>query len=123
MNAGSTPMSSTLQPTSPPQPLNAPSPSHLAKLPLDAGPRPNPRGRVRRLGGRLVLGIGVVGLLVWGGSRWLLPASEQGAEITATVTQADLPIIVTERGELESSKTLDVRCEVEGHQNKIVEIL
>ncbi len=78
---------------------------------------------MRRLGGRLLLGLGVAGLLLWGGSRWLLPAGEQGAEITATVTQTDLPIIVTERGELESSKTLDVRCEVEGHQNKIVEIL
>src|SRR5437868_5155167 len=46
-----------------------------------------------------------------------------GAEITAAVTRADLPITVTERGELESAKTVDVRCEVEGHQNKIVTIV
>jgi len=30
---------------------------------------------------------------------------------------------VTERGELESSQSVDVRCEVEGYQNKIVEIV
>jgi len=34
-----------------------------------------------------------------------------------------LPIVVTEHGDLESSKTVDVRCEVEGYQNKIVTIL
>jgi hypothetical protein len=64
-----------------------------------------------------VLGAVVVVPLLWGASRWLLSGSEQAAEITATVTQAELPIIVTERGELESSKTLDVRCEVEGLKN------
>src|SRR5207249_10244285 len=123
MNAGSTSMSSTTQPTSLSEPLPIPSPSHLTKAPLDPGSRPNVLKRGRRLSGKLLLGMGVIGLLIWGGSRWLLPAGEQGTEITATVTLADRPIIVTERGELESSKTLDVRCEVEGHQNKIVEIL
>ena len=46
-------------------------------------------------------------------------------EITATVKRATLPITVIERGELESSKTIDARCEIEGttFQNKIVTIL
>jgi RND family efflux transporter MFP subunit len=69
-----------------------------------------------------VLGVALVALLVWGGRLWLVPSNSQAAEITAAVTRAALPIDVTERGELESSKTIDVRCEVEGHQNKIVEI-
>jgi HlyD family secretion protein len=36
------------------------------------------------------------------------------------VTRGDLPVIVTERGELDSSKTEDIRCGLEGRQNKIV---
>jgi RND family efflux transporter MFP subunit len=44
-------------------------------------------------------------------------------QITAPVQRAELLITVTERGELESSKTVDVRCEVEGEQIKIVEII
>jgi RND family efflux transporter MFP subunit len=44
-------------------------------------------------------------------------------EITVAARRALLPIIVGERGELESSKQTDVRCEVEGFQNKIVTIL
>lgn len=64
----------------------------------------------------------VVATLAWAGTRWLSPASNQGDELTGTVVRAHLPISVTERGELESSQKVDVICEVEGHQNKIVEI-
>jgi multidrug efflux pump subunit AcrA (membrane-fusion protein) len=36
------------------------------------------------------------------------------AVLTATATRGDLAITVTERGELESSQSLQVNCEVEG---------
>ena len=69
-------------------------------------------------------------LIIWGGinsknhgSWWKFTASSAAEEITATVKRANLTITVTERGELESSKTIDARCEVEGYQNKIVSIL
>jgi HlyD family secretion protein len=68
----------------------------------------------------LVAGLAVAGYFAW---HWFLPDSAFISEITATVVRADLPIIVTEHGDLESSKTVDVRCEVEGYQNKIVSIL
>jgi RND family efflux transporter MFP subunit len=83
--------------------------------------------RQRRGYGGLILGILVVALLagggIYAGLHWYLPGGSALAEITATVTRTDLPIMVTERGELESSKTVDVRCEVEGESNKIVTIL
>jgi RND family efflux transporter MFP subunit len=43
--------------------------------------------------------------------------------VTAVVNRGELPITVTERGELESSSTVDARCEVEGEQMKLVSIL
>jgi len=43
--------------------------------------------------------------------------------VTGTATRGVLPITVTERGEIESSKSSDARCEVEGEQIKIVSIL
>ncbi len=62
-------------------------------------------------------------LPIGGGLIWKFSASSVAEEITATVKRANLTITVTERGELESSKTIDARCEVEGYQNKIVSIL
>lgn len=62
----------------------------------------------------------VVGPLVY----WYWPrTAETSSELSGIVTRGDLQIIVTERGELESAKTVDVRCDVEGRQIKIVEIL
>ncbi|HEV2948551.1 MAG TPA: hypothetical protein VGX70_14340, partial [Gemmataceae bacterium] len=55
--------------------------------------------------------------------KWKFSTSSQAEEITATVKRAILSITVTERGELESSKTIDARCEVEGYQNKIVSLI
>ena len=54
---------------------------------------------------------------------WFFTDSATGSEMTAVVTRGDLPIVVTERGELDSSKTEDIRCKLEGRQNKIVSIL
>lgn len=65
----------------------------------------------------------LVALVAFGVSRWNTAERETLPEVTATVVLAELPITVIERGELESSKTVDVRCEVEGEQIKIVEII
>src|SRR5262249_24823417 len=50
---------------------------------------------------------------VWGLVIWLRPSRAAEAELTALVTRGDLPIVVTERGDLESSKTITAKCEVE----------
>jgi RND family efflux transporter MFP subunit len=72
---------------------------------------------------RLACG-GVLAVLALGGTlSWKFGKNSLTAEITGTVKRATLPITVTERGEVESSKTIDSRCEVEGYQNKIVSIL
>src|SRR5438128_173002 len=39
-----------------------------------------------------------------GAQRWLFASAAGNVEITAAVTRADLPVIVTERGQLESAK-------------------
>lgn len=67
----------------------------------------------------LVAGL-VIGPIVY----WYWPSvTETKTDLIGTVTRGDLQIIVTERGELGSAKTVDVRCDVEGRQIKIVEIL
>src|SRR6516165_3739456 len=116
-------MSLTTTPTPCPLPVpSSPATTAPASLPrAKAGPSP------RRARGRNVL----VGLLVllalagtaWGARRWLWPGEATATELTATVTRGDLPIVVTERGELESSKTIIAKCEVETEQIKIVDIL
>lgn len=65
----------------------------------------------------------VIVLLALGISQWGSAEHEALPEVTATVVKAELPVTVMERGELESSKTVDVRCEVEGEQIKIVELI
>jgi RND family efflux transporter MFP subunit len=64
-------------------------------------------------------------LLIGGALSWKFTNKTLAAEITATVKRGTLPITVTERGDVESSKTIDARCEVEGttFQNKIATIL
>ncbi len=61
--------------------------------------------------------------LAWGARHWVWPAQAAAAEITVAAVRGDLPIVVTERGELESSKTITAKCEVEVEQIKIVSIL
>ncbi len=67
----------------------------------------------------------MVVLIAAGGAAkwWFFTDSATGSEMTAVVTRGDLPVVVTERGELDSSKTEDIRCKLEGRQNKIVSIL
>src|SRR5947209_15314826 len=85
-----------------------------------------PRARQGRGRWRIVLSILIVTLLTAGGAVsawWYFHEKILTPEISVPVRRAMLPILVGERGELESSKQTDVRCEVEGYQNKIVTIL
>ncbi|HMP59471.1 MAG TPA: efflux RND transporter periplasmic adaptor subunit [Gemmatales bacterium] len=67
----------------------------------------------------LVLGGGGVGL----GWRqgWFQPLPP--VELTAVVARGPFSVVISERGELESSLTYDCRCEVEGREIKVVEIV
>ena len=93
-------------------------------------PSPLPDGKAaprrRRRGLRIGLLILVCVALVAGAAAtawWYFRERIAPPEITVPVRRALLPILVGERGELESSVQTDVRCEVEGYQNKIVTIL
>jgi RND family efflux transporter MFP subunit len=105
--------------TSTPSPLPAPStPAPAPKLPRGKKAAPSRR--------RAVVGLAALGALAtvaWLARQWVWPAPTASAELTATVTRGELPIVVTERGELESSKTVTAKCEVEVEQIKIVDIL
>jgi RND family efflux transporter MFP subunit len=70
-----------------------------------------------------VLVLAIIGIVAWAVRTWFFTATGGPVEITMPVSRASLSIVVTERGELESSETVDARCEVEGAQNKIVTIL
>lgn len=52
--------------------------------------------------------------LGWGAVRWGLPARTAADVLTAPATRGDLVISVTERGELESAKSTQIMCEIEG---------
>jgi RND family efflux transporter MFP subunit len=121
---------STINPTSPPPVL----PSSVAPPPRNGETAPAPTKlvlptRPRRsawlagLAWKLVLAAVALAIVGWAVSRLAGSRSDARTEITATAVTATLPITVTERGELESSKIVAARCEIEGHQNKIVEIL
>jgi RND family efflux transporter MFP subunit len=72
---------------------------------------------------KLTVAVLALSLTTWGAKRWFFSGSNHTTEITASVVSGHLPIIVTERGELESAKTIEARCEVEGYQNKIATIV
>jgi HlyD family secretion protein len=80
------------------------------------GKRGSRRVRLWQFGGIAL----VLVLAGWGGQRWFFGTGRGGAEITAMVTRTDLPITVTERGQLESARTVISKCEVEGDSSKIV---
>ena len=91
----------------------------------DATELPPAPPRKSRAGFFIALGASVVvlGLLAWGLYAWLVPARNGSVSITATVTRGELAIVVTERGDVESSQSISVRCEVEGERHKIVDII
>ena len=110
-------MSTTIEPTSLPAPdlspvFRKPRPHQAARKPL----------RILGMSIWTLFAIGiaiaigsVVRIYFWG---------DKGAnnEITAAVKRGNLPIIVTEKGDLESAKTVDARSDVEGAL-KIVSII
>ena len=64
--------------------------------------------------------------LVGGPSGYLLARNATGtadAPLTWTAATTDLRITVTERGTLESQKTVNGVCEIEGYDNKIIFIV
>jgi RND family efflux transporter MFP subunit len=67
--------------------------------------------------GVLIAGVAVVVLIFGRGSRGPVDF------ITATAIRGDLAVTVTERGELDSEKSVMVRCDVEGEKSKLVEIV
>lgn len=88
-------------------PLHAPS-----ALTNGKATRKRPRvnfGRVFWFGGLLLLVGGIVAAVFF-----LYPSRKKTDVVTATATRGDLVITVTDRGELESSKSTNVICEVEG---------
>jgi multidrug efflux pump subunit AcrA (membrane-fusion protein) len=65
------------------------------------------------------LGCGVVAAAFWFGR----PKTAGADFLTATVVRGDLPVVVSERGELDSTKSIMVRCDVEGERSKLVHIV
>jgi RND family efflux transporter MFP subunit len=82
-----------------------------------------PQGRKSPLRFLWLLCLPILGLIVWYIYSLAVPANSGGASITAKATKGELVVTVTERGELESAKSVLVRCEVEGERYKIIEIL
>jgi RND family efflux transporter MFP subunit len=63
-------------------------------------------------------------LLGWASQRELISGNSVAVpDITATVTRGNLPITITERGEIEGLVKAATRCLLEGDQNKIVTIV
>jgi multidrug efflux pump subunit AcrA (membrane-fusion protein) len=86
----------------------------------------NPQGERKSFLGlvwKVLVAGGGVALLVAGISLWNRADNSLPVEITAMVNRSELPITVTESGELESSKVVEVRCEVEGEQIRITEAI
>lgn len=89
-------------------------------LPALAPLQTPPRRRSKRSfsGFRWLLWLLAFGLLVCGmifiAVAWLVPFQKKSNLITAPATRGEFPIFVSERGELESAKSTDVLCEIEG---------
>lgn len=69
------------------------------------------------IGASVVALVGYFGLVpTWSGGL------ETGKPVSVLVTRGTLRIVVTERGNLESVKTVDGACELPGFQNKIIQL-
>lgn len=73
--------------------------------------------------GILVLAALVTGALTIDFASWLPESAGGEAPITARVVRANLPLIISAGGELESAEGVEVLCEVEGSDVKIVKML
>jgi HlyD family secretion protein len=96
-----------------------------ASLPSRKGGFKPRAGRSRRTGYfvKAVLALAVVAALGWGGRAWLWPRDAGSGDVLGTVTRGDLDVTVSEKGELESSKTITVKCEVEVEQIRLISIV
>jgi RND family efflux transporter MFP subunit len=81
--------------------------------------------RKRRWGFVLLLMLPVLALPVLGyfAYVWYVAPKQGTPQLTAEVKRGKLVITVSERAELESSKTIDVRCEVKTKEIKLVDIV
>ena len=79
----------------------------------------------RSLFRRLITAVALFGIL--GASAWYAYSSTQGAQVDDTLVwtaeRTDLRITVTERGTLQSQKTVNGVCELDGYDNKIIFIV
>ena len=60
------------------------------------------------------------------GAAWLFlqPAARTAVQtLSAKVMRGNLELLVTERGELESSESVDIKCDVEGAQIKLLSVM
>src|SRR5260370_2941452 len=115
-------MSTTFNSTNPPASLLAPRPSPPSKKPIDAIARKSGPRRRKSVLVWTLLGGAVLGLAAWSVWHWIIPHGNQGSEVLATATRGELPVVVTEKGDLESTDTQEMRCPVEIEQIKIVEL-
>ncbi|WZP00147.1 efflux RND transporter periplasmic adaptor subunit [Isosphaeraceae bacterium EP7] len=90
---------------------------------------PKPRRLYRRILGSgkvlaLLLGVaGVASAAYLGRDRILGSGKVVDRPLTAVVRRATLRVAVNERGNLESTVTVDGTCELNGYQNKIIELV
>ncbi len=101
--------------------------SHAPELPIaslkptraQASRRSSQPGRFRRL-----RKVALIGLAICAPIAYLArPAKHAADALTSPVRRGDLPVVVTERGELDSTRLVVVRCEVEGAASKLVSLL
>ncbi len=88
---------------------------------LDLGNLP-PAQKVRSLGWLYFSFLIMAGVAV-AGWFWWPRGADTSQDVVGVVTRGDLVITVLDWGELESSKSVEVRCEVEGQRIKIIEIV
>jgi RND family efflux transporter MFP subunit len=72
---------------------------------------------------RLAIAAALLVVFVASGVRWISPRGAVNDVLTARVVRGDLPITITEHGELESAQSIEVHCEVEGEKTKLVTIV
>jgi RND family efflux transporter MFP subunit len=117
-------MNLTTTPPTGPLPLSsAPSPPETPVAVNGVRRIPRSQPRRRGLAWKLPIGIVLFAGSGWAAKQWFWPTQATAIEVTAMAARGDLPIVVTERGELESSKTTTVKCEVEVDAIKIVSVL
>jgi len=99
--------------------VRPPSNSRKADVATPRLDRKPPRHRTMRL---FLISV-VVGLGFWCFTQWGVSKGTTLELLTAVVKRGSLPITVLARGELESAKSEDVHCEVEGSQIRVVRIM